>query len=66
MKRIENLVLLKLIGTAELIAGIAMIWFFRDEIPALIGGIALLGLSANSFYQAHKCYQDQYSPKKED
>jgi hypothetical protein len=66
MKRIENVVLLKVIGTVELVAAVAMFWFFRDEIPALIGGIVLLGLSANSFYQAHKCYKRQYNPKKED
>ncbi|PHS26138.1 MAG: hypothetical protein COA83_03620 [Methylophaga sp.] len=66
VKRTENVVLLKTIGTVELVAGIAMIYFFRDEIPALIGGLVLLGLSANSFYQAHKCYKRQYNPKKED
>lgn len=66
VKRTENVVLLKIIGTIELVAGIAMIYFFDDELPALIGGAVLLGLSANSFYQAHKCYQRQYSPKKED
>lgn len=64
MKRTENVVLLKVIGTAELLAALAMFYFFRDQVPALIGGVVLLGLSANSFYQAHKCYQRQYSPKK--
>ena len=66
VKRTENVVLLKIIGVVELVAAIAMIYFFRDEIPALIMGVVLLGLSANSFYQAHKCYKRQYSPKKED
>ncbi len=66
VKRTENVVLLKVIGTVELIAGLAMIYFFRDKTPALIGGIALLGFAANSFYQAHKCYKRQYSPRKED
>ncbi|MDT8372166.1 MAG: hypothetical protein RQ783_09300 [Gammaproteobacteria bacterium] len=66
MKRIENVVLLKVIGSCELIAAIAMFYFFNDEVPALIGGFVLLGLSANSFYQAHKCYQRQYAPKKDD
>jgi len=63
MKRIENVVLLKVIGVCELLAAIAMIAFFHDELPALIGAVILLGLSANSFYQAHKCYQRQYTPK---
>lgn len=66
VKRTENVVLLKVIGAVELIAGLAMIYFFRDKVPALIAGIVLLGLSANSFYQAHKCYKRQYSPKKQD
>lgn len=66
MKRIENVVLLKVIGSCELLAAIAMFYFYSDEIPALIGGLVLLGLSANSFYQAHKCYQRQYTPKKDD
>ncbi|MDF1588943.1 MAG: hypothetical protein P1P93_07300 [Gammaproteobacteria bacterium] len=66
MKRIENVVLLKVIGSCELIAAIVMFYFFSDEVPALIGGLVLLGLSANSFYQAHKCYQRQYAPKKDD
>ncbi|MBE0440347.1 MAG: hypothetical protein IBX57_11455, partial [Gammaproteobacteria bacterium] len=57
---------LKVIGSCELIAAIAMFYFFSDEVPALIGGLVLLGLSANSFYQAHKCYQRQYAPKKDD
>jgi hypothetical protein len=66
MKRIENVVLLKVIGSCELIAALAMFYFFYQDIPALIGGLILLGLSANSFYQAHKCYQRQYSPRKSD
>ncbi|MCX4188097.1 hypothetical protein [Methylophaga sp. OBS4] len=66
MKRIENVLLLKVIGSCELIAALAMIYFFYEKVPALIGGVILLGLSANSFYQAHKCYQRQYTPKKND
>ena len=66
MKRIENVVLLKVIGTCELLAALAMFYFFAVDVPALIGGVILLGLSANSFFQAHKCYQRQYSPKKDD
>ncbi len=61
-KRIENVVLLKVIGTFELAAAIAMFYFFSDEIPAVIGGIILLGLSANSFFKAHKSYKLEYSP----
>ncbi len=63
IKRTENVVLLKVIGTAELLAALAMFYFYHQETPAIIGGVILLGLSANSFYQAHKCYQRQYSPK---
>lgn len=66
MKRIENVVLLKVIGSCELLAAIAMFYFYSEEVPALIGAVVLLGLSANSFYQAHKCYQRQYAPKKDD
>lgn len=66
MKRIENVVLLKVIGSAELIAALAMFYFFHEDVPALIGGVILLGLSANSFFQAHRCYQRQYSPKKDE
>jgi hypothetical protein len=66
MKRIENVVLLKVIGTCELIVALALFYFYHDDIPPMIGGVILLGLSANSFYQAHKCYQRQYSPKKND
>lgn len=66
MKRIENVVLLKVIGTCELIAALAMFYFFYEDVPALIGAVILLGLSANSFFQAHKCYKRQYSPKKND
>lgn len=66
MKRIENVVLLKVIGSCELIAALAMFYFFYEDVPALIGAVILLGLSANSFFQAHKCYQRQYSPKKHD
>jgi len=65
VKRTENVVLLKVIGTFELIAAIAMAYFFMDEIAALIAAVVLLGFSANSFYQAHKCYQRQYAPKKD-
>lgn len=64
MKRIENVVLLKVIGSFELLAALLMFYFFTDKVPALIGAVILLGLSANSFYQAHKCYLRQYSPKK--
>lgn len=66
MKRIENVVLLKVIGGCELLLGVTMIYFFSDKLPSIIGGVILLGLSANSFYQAHKCYQRQYSPKNVD
>lgn len=66
MKRTENVVLLKVIGTFELLAAIAMFYFFKDTVPALIGAVILLGLAANSFYQAHKCYQRQYQPKEDD
>ena len=66
MKRTENVVLLKVIGSCELIAALAMFYFFQDTVPALIGAVILLGLSANSFYQAHKCYQRQYAPRKTD
>ncbi|HDZ16172.1 MAG TPA: hypothetical protein ENI26_06285 [Methylophaga aminisulfidivorans] len=66
MKRIENVVLLKVIGSVELIFALAMFYFFYHDIPALVGGFILLGLSANSFYQAHKCYQRQYSPRNSD
>ena len=62
MKRTENVVLLKVIGTFELLAALAMLYFFYEDVPAIIGGIILLGLSINSFVQAHKCYQRQYSP----
>ncbi|PHS69291.1 MAG: hypothetical protein COB23_06645 [Methylophaga sp.] len=64
MKRIENVILLKVIGSFELIAALAMLYFFMDEVPAVIGAVILLGLSANSFYQAHKCYLRQYHPHK--
>ena len=66
VKRTENVVLLKVIGTAELLAALAMFYFYHENVPAVIGGLILLGLSANSFYQAHKCYQRQYSPRKDD
>lgn len=65
MKRIENVVLLKVIGSFELLAALAMFYFFYEDVPAIIGGIILLGLSINSFYQAHKCYQRQYTPRKD-
>ncbi|EEF79231.1 hypothetical protein MDMS009_1818 [Methylophaga thiooxydans DMS010] len=39
-----------------------MLYFFHEDIPAIIGGVILLGLSANSFIQAHKCYKRQYRP----
>ncbi len=61
-KRIENIVLLKVIGTCELLAALAMFYFFYEDVPAIIGGLILLGLSINSFVQAHKCYKRQYSP----
>ncbi len=64
MKRIENVLLLKVIGSCELIAALAMFYFFYEDVPALIGGVILLGLSVNSFIQAHRCYQRQYSPRK--
>jgi len=63
-KRIENVILLKVIGSGELLAALVMFYFFSDEVPALIGAVILLGLSVNSFVQAHKCYQRQYTPKK--
>lgn len=63
MKRTENVVLLKVIGTFELLAALAMFYFFHEDVPAIIGGLILLGLSINSFVQAHKCYQRQYSPE---
>jgi hypothetical protein len=66
MKRTENVVLLKVIGSCELLAALAMVYFFYDTVPALIGAVILLGLAINSFYQAHMCYQRQYTPKKED
>ncbi|MDH5357753.1 MAG: hypothetical protein OEY48_01575 [Gammaproteobacteria bacterium] len=64
MKRIENVILLKVIGSCELLAALAMFYLYNDKVPAVIGAVILLGLSANSFYQAHKCYQRQYAPKK--
>jgi hypothetical protein len=66
VKRIENVVLLKVIGSCELLAALAMFYIFSDAVPALMSGVILLGLSANSFYQAHKCYLRQYTPKKDD
>lgn len=65
MKRIENVVLLKVIGSFELAAALVMLYFYSDEVPAVIGAVLLLGFSANSFYQAHKCYVQQYAPKKD-
>ncbi len=65
-KRTENVVLLKVIGIFELVVAFIMFYYFSEQTPALVGGIALLGFSANSFYQAHKSYKRQYSPKKED
>lgn len=65
MKRIENVVLLKVIGSFELLLALAMFYFFYEDVPAIIGGLILLGLSVNSFIQAHKCYQRQYSPTKD-
>lgn len=65
MKRIENVILLKVIGSCELVAALAMFYFFSDAIPALIGAVLLLGFAANSFYQAHKCYVNLYTPKKD-
>lgn len=62
VKRTENVVLLKIIGSCELIAGLAMLYFFYEDIPAIIGGLILIGLSVNSFIQAHKCYKRQYKP----
>jgi hypothetical protein len=62
MKRLENVVLLKVIGTCELIAGLAMIYFFMDNVPAIIGGVLLIGFAINSFIQAHKHYKNQYKP----
>lgn len=66
VKRTENVVLLKVIGIFELVVAVAMIYFYSEQTPALVGGIVLLGFSVNSFYQAHKSYKRQYSPKKED
>lgn len=62
VKRTENVVLLKIIGTCELIVALLMLYFFYEDIPAIIGGLILLGLSVNSFIQAHKCYKRQYNP----
>lgn len=62
VKRTENVVLLKVIGSCELIAALAMFYFFYEDVPAIIGGLILLGLSVNSFVQAHKCYKRQYKP----
>ena len=64
VKRIENIVLLKVIGSFELAAALLMFYFFSDKVPALIGAVILLGLSVNSFVQAHKCYKRQYDPRK--
>lgn len=67
VKRTENVVLLKVIGTVELVAAAGLFYYFKDEgMMAWIAPVLLLGFSANSFYQAHKCYKRQYSPKKED
>jgi len=67
IKRTENVVLLKVIGTVELLVALALIYFFKDEgMVAMIAPALLLGFSVNSFYQAHKCYKRQYSPKKDD
>jgi len=67
IKRTENVVLLKVIGTVELLVALALFYFFKDSgFVALIAPLLLLGFSANSFYQAHKCYKRQYTPKKED
>jgi len=64
MKRTENVVLLKVIGTVELIVAAALFYFFKDSgLVAMIAPVLLLGFSANSFYQAHKCYKRQYAPK---
>lgn len=64
VRRIENVILLKVIGSFELVAALLMFYFFSDEVPALIGAVILLGLAVNSFIQAHKCYKRQYAPKK--
>jgi hypothetical protein len=66
MKRTENVVLLKVIGCCELLVALAMFYFYAEAVPAIIGGVILLGLSANSFYQAHKCYHRHYSPKNDE
>jgi len=67
VKRTENVVLLKVIGTVELIVALALFYYFKDSgLVALIAPVLLLGFSANSFYQAHKCYKRQYSPKKDE
>lgn len=66
VKRIENVILLKVIGSCELMAALATLYFYSDKVPAVIGSIILLGLSANSFIQAHKCYKNQYIPKKKE
>lgn len=67
VKRTENVVLLKVIGTVELVVALALFYYFKDSgMMALIAPVLLLGFSANSFYQAHKCYKHQYAPKKED
>ncbi|MDC9725940.1 MAG: hypothetical protein PSN44_08515 [Gammaproteobacteria bacterium] len=67
IKRTENVILLKVIGTIELLVAAALFYFFKDAgLVALIAPVLLVGFSMNSFYQAHKCYKRQYSPKKED
>jgi len=66
VKRTENVILLKVIGTAELLIALSLLYFYYDTgLVAWIAPVLLLGFSANSFYQAHKCYQRQYSPKKD-
>lgn len=67
VKRTENVVLLKIIGTVELLVALALFYYFKDAgMVALIAPVLLLGFSANSFFQAHKCYKRQYAPKKEE
>lgn len=64
-KRTENVMLLKIIGVCELIAAVVM-YIYSPPMVGIIGGLILVGLAANSFYQAHKCYRREYSPKKKE
>lgn len=65
VRRIENVWLLKVIGVCELITAGFML-YFSPLVIGIIAAVILTLLAINSFYQAHKCYQRQYSPQKED